>query len=51
MKRIALALVLVALFLSGCGGDGSRLVVDDGGISTERDVMIYEAAQNTPPQP
>lgn len=42
MKR--LVLVVLVLLLSGCG---DRVVVDRGGISKERDVMIAEAGENT----
>jgi hypothetical protein len=40
---------LVALvLLSECGGGtGNRFVIDEGGITTEKDMMIYEAVQNT----
>lgn len=47
MKRVIVGLLLALALLSGCGGDGDRLVVDDGGIASESDVMIAEAAENT----
>lgn len=46
MKRVIVGLMVAVVLLSGCGGD-KRIVVDAGGIGTERDVMISEAAQNT----
>ena len=47
MKKRVVALVMVMLvLLSGCGGD--RYVVGQGGISKESDLMIVEAAANTP---
>ena len=49
-KKQILAILQILFFLlslSGCGGDNTRVVAIDGGLSTERDAMIYEAAQNT----
>lgn len=48
MKRVWVGLLVALVLLSGCGGgNGNRLVIDKGGIATEKDVMIYEAVQNT----
>jgi len=48
MKRVLMGLLVALVLLSGCGDrTGNGLVVDEGGITTEKDMMIYEAAQNT----
>ena len=45
LTLLVVALLVVALLLSGCGGD--KKVVDSGGVGRERDIMIIEAAENT----
>ena len=48
MKRALVGLLVALVLLSGCGGGtGNRLVIDEGGITKEKDMMVYEAAQNT----
>jgi len=45
MKRLwRIALVLAVILLPACK---KRIVIGQGGISTEQDVMIAEAAENT----
>lgn len=39
-------MLLLACALSGCGGD-KKVVIDAGGVGYEKDVMIYEAGENT----
>jgi len=45
VKRLMLALMM-AIALSGCGGD-KRVVIDAGGVGYEKDVMIYDAVENS----
>lgn len=47
-KRV-LALIIAALFLLTVACEDTRIVVDAGGVGTEKNLMISEAAQNTTP--
>jgi hypothetical protein len=47
MKKRIVAIVMAILFLLSLACEDTRVVVDEGGVSTERDVMIYEAGENT----
>ena len=50
IKKQILAILSILFFLlslSACKNNRNRLVIDADGISTERDIMIYEAAKNT----
>jgi hypothetical protein len=46
MKRAIWRLLVAVVLLGGCLGD-KRVVVDDGGLTLERDLMIIEAEENT----
>ena len=48
MKKRIVALVMAIIFLICLACDDTRLVVDENGIGTEKNVTIYEASQNTP---
>ena len=47
MKKRVVMIVMVVVFLLSLACQDTRVVIDEGGVGYERDVMILEAVENS----